>query len=123
MLSEAEVRVFLAKLGEATASKSFANVAPLIADSALYRFTDGDFAGIDAIRAAFEQTWASFPDDEWELLNIRVVHCDERSAVVTYDTRWTAAVNGEQRSSFGRGTNVIVRGDGGLKVVLEHLSQ
>jgi ketosteroid isomerase-like protein len=109
-------------LSKATASQDFANVAPLIAENALYRFTDGDFSGIEAIRAAFEQTWASFPEDEWELLNVRVVHLDEDSAVVTYDTRWTATVNGERRISVGRGTNVIARTDGALNVILEHLS-
>lgn len=122
MLTEAEVYAVLEKLSEATASQNFDQVAPLLAEDAIYRFTDGDFVGIDAIRAAFEQTWANYPDDRWEICNVRVVSLDAASAVVTYDTLWTATVDGQQRSSVGRGTNVIARKDGALKIVFEHLS-
>lgn len=122
MLTDTEVLAFMRRVEAATATQEFDVVAQLIAADAIYRFTDGDFAGIDAIRRAFEETWAQFPDDRWEILNQRIVTLDEDSAVVTYDTRWTGTVNGEERSSIGRGTNVLARRDGALKVVLEHLS-
>jgi hypothetical protein len=43
-------------------------------------------------------------------------------AVCRYLFAWTGVVNGELRSGRGRGTNVIVRRDGELKMLHEHLS-
>jgi hypothetical protein len=43
-------------------------------------------------------------------------------AVCRYLFAWTGVVNGELRSGQGRGTNVIVRRDGKMKMLHEHLS-
>ncbi len=47
---------FLRDYEQRTNTHRFAEVAPLIADNAVYWFNDGSFQGKDAIKQAFEKT-------------------------------------------------------------------
>lgn len=121
-LSESEIRDFLKRYEVATNTHDFANVAPLIHADAQYRFTDGDFAGIEAIQKAFEDTWARIQNETYLISDLKVVNADARSASVSYTFHWSGMVDGQSKSSAGRGTNVLVKGDAGLQCVYEHLS-
>lgn len=55
-ITESEIKDFLKKYEDATNTHIFSNVAGLIYPTATYRFTEGDFVGIEAIKNAFEKT-------------------------------------------------------------------
>lgn len=120
-----EITDFLARYEVASGTYVFSNVAELIHPDAIYRFRDGDFIGIDAIRGAFEKTWTAWnvKDERYYLSDVRVVHTDTRSASVTFTFNWSDVVDGKSFSSSGRGTAVIVRNDGRLQFIHEHLSE
>ncbi|CCK32780.1 hypothetical protein BN159_8402 [Streptomyces davaonensis JCM 4913] len=102
--------------------KSIQPMVLFIAEDAVYWFSDGSHRGIEEIRSAIGKTFATILDEvyevrelEWPVLTSDVAVCRCRFA-------WTGVVNGELRSGRGRGTNGIVRRDGELKMLHEHLS-
>src|SRR5438094_6438416 len=110
-ISESEIRNLFAQYEAASNTRVFANVAPLIHPDAVYWFNDGDFVGLDAIKGAFEKTWASsatMADERYELRELMVVVSDARSAAVTYRFDWSGKVDGQRAFHVrGRGTNVV----------------
>lgn len=124
-VGETEVREFLARYEAASNSHDFVLVAPLIAPNAYYRFNDGDFEGREAIGAAFVRTWTAndVTGERYWLTGIRVVNTGDRSATVSYDFHWAGKAGERAFEVAGRGTNVLVRGPGGLQSVYEHLSR
>ncbi len=120
---ESEVREFLSRYEAASNSRSLAAVEPFIHPNAVFRFTDGDFAGLAAVRGAFEKTWAyDVEDEKYFTTDLRVLSLDAASASVTYDWTWTGLVKGRYFRTTGRGTAVIVRSGGTLQLIHEHLS-
>jgi len=71
----------LSSYEKAANSGDFDQVEPLIANDALYWFTDGSFDGIDEIRRAFEATWATIHDETYEIEDIRWVAVSKTVAV------------------------------------------
>ena len=126
-ISESEIRDLFAKYEAASNTRVFANVAPLVHPDAVYWFNDGDFVGLDAIKGAFEQTWASsakLDDERYELSELMVVVSDARSAAVTYRFDWSGRIDGNQSFHVrGRGTNVVVKNGDQLQFIHEHLSR
>jgi ketosteroid isomerase-like protein len=100
----------------------FDAVAPLIATDAVFWFNDGSFTGIEAIRAAFERTWASFVTEAYWLTDMRWVASGDVAASCIYQFNWKAVVGGRKVSGSGRGTTVLRKGADGWKIVHEHLS-
>jgi len=113
---------FLKCYEQATNSHDFDRVAPLIADDAVYWFSDGAHEGITAIRAAFEAAWATIVDEDYRISDVRWVAVDDTVATCIYAFRWSGVVDGQPRSGIGRGTNVLARRDGRWVMVHEHLS-
>jgi ketosteroid isomerase-like protein len=99
-ISEADVRNFLTRYEHASATQSFANVVGLIHPDALFRFSDGDFRGYEAIQAAFERTWAYDVEDErYYLTDVEVMNTDANSATATFTFNWSGtAPKGRLRS-------------------------
>jgi ketosteroid isomerase-like protein len=122
-LTEAEVQAFVKAYAAASGTKDFAKVAKFIHPAAIFRFTDGDFVGIENIQTAFEWTWNSAEDDRYTLSDVKVTHLDAQSASATYDFNWSGVTDGRAWSARGRGSAVIVRHEGQLQIVLEHLSR
>ncbi|SHF16442.1 Ketosteroid isomerase homolog [Kaistia soli DSM 19436] len=100
----------------------FDDVAPLIAEDAIFWFNDGSFEGIAAIRSAFEETWQRFPLESYWLDTVAWVARDDRAAACTYHFHWTATVDGRPVSGGGRGTTVMRRDRDGWLIAHEHLS-
>jgi len=106
----------------ATNSHNFDNVKKLIAEQAIYWFSDGSFQGFDSIRKAFENTWKKVMDEAYQIKNLRWIAISEKAAACIYEFYWTGMIDGEKKSGNGRGTNVLVN-DHGWKIVHEHLSR
>jgi ketosteroid isomerase-like protein len=113
---------------EALASQeNFDLIQDMVHDNAVFRFNDGDFFGKPAVRAAFEKTWqgsAGVKKERFYLTDIVVLSVDQASATATYTYNWEGAMDGKSFRIQGRGTRVMVMGEGGrLQIVHEHLSR
>lgn len=123
-ISHQAVFEFLSAFETAQESHDFDDVEPLIHPEAVFRFNDGDYRGTDQIREAFESTWALDVEEEaYTMSNLEVEHIDTASAVVTFNFFWSGIGPEGPFEIAGRGTSVVVKHEGGLKVVLEHLSR
>lgn len=100
----------------------FDAVAPLIAEGAVFWFNDGSFAGLEAIRSAFERTWAGLPDETYWLTDLRWIASGDTAASCIYQFNWKAKVDGLDAAGIGRGTTVLHKGINGWRIVHEHLS-
>jgi|SRR5579859_3932737 len=113
---------FLQELELKTNTHYFENVAPLIADNAVYWFSEGSYQGKEAIKQAFERTWDFIQDEHYAIEQVQWLVDDEQAAVCIYLFHWQGKVGGELRQGTGRGTNVLQKIDGEWKVTHEHLS-
>lgn len=118
-----ELTAFIRRYEQATNQHDFDQLAPLIAIDATYWFTDGSHHGIDAIKAAIEQTFAKIADEHYEIRDLEWVASKEDIAVCRYRFFWQGIVDSEPQSGNGRGTNVLTKRDGNWMMLHEHLSR
>lgn len=97
-------------------------LAGLIAPDAVFWFSDGSHQGIDAIRAAFEQTWAALGNETYWLDQLEWIADGDPAAACIYRFNWQAQQNGRPVAGTGRGTSVMRRTGMGWRIVHEHLS-
>ncbi|MFI8076126.1 YybH family protein [Streptomyces sp. NPDC086033] len=119
---QTELAAFIGEYERANNIRDISRVVPFIAEDAVYWFSDGSHRGIEEIRSAIEKTFAGILDEVYEVRELEWPVLTADVAVCRYLFAWTGVVNGELRSGQGRGTNVIVRRDGKLKMLHEHLS-
>jgi ketosteroid isomerase-like protein len=123
-MDQRQVLEFLRRFEAAQATKSFAAVKDMIHPEALFRFRDGDHRGADAVRRAFEATWAhEVKDDRYEMMDVQVISLDTDSAVATFGFVWSGEGEKGRFRIEGRGTAVVVRRNEDLVLRLEHLSR
>jgi ketosteroid isomerase-like protein len=106
--------------------EDFAKLRDMIHERAFFRFNDGDFVGREAIQAVFEKTWKSTGDvkkTNFYLSDVVVLSVDQNSATATYTYNWEGVQGEKQFRIQGRGTRVIVRENGRLQIIHEHLSR
>ncbi|WP_460515858.1 YybH family protein [Flindersiella endophytica] len=116
---------FLRRYEAATNTHDFERIAPLICADATYVFSEDSLnpnRGIEEIRAAIEQTFATIQDEVYEISDVEWVAVSAELAVCTYRFSWQGRIDGEPASGQGRGTNVITRRDGDWRMLYEHLS-
>ncbi len=113
---------FLREYEQRTNTHRFEEVAPLIAEHAVYWFNDGSFQGINAIKQAFDKTWALIQDEQYAIEQVQWLVNDEHVAVCIYLFHWKGSVKGQISEGIGRGTSVLQKLDGQWKVTHEHLS-
>jgi ketosteroid isomerase-like protein len=113
---------FLAHYEATTNSHNFDEVAPLIAENAVYWFGDGSHIGHAAIRAAFEAAWTVVAEEVYRISDVHWLAAGDGTAACIYRYSWTGLVNGVARSGHGRGTNVLANAGGVWRIVHEHLS-
>ncbi|PKR87337.1 DUF4440 domain-containing protein [Pleomorphomonas diazotrophica] len=113
------MKLYEAKL----AGRRFDEVAPLLSAEAVFWFTDGTHRGIDAIRAAFEDTWRTLQNEVYWLEDVDWIAVGDTAASCTYRFRWTADIDGTACAGEGRGTTVLRKEGGEWKIVHEHLSR
>ena len=122
--TEQEVRDFLARFEQAQGTEDFDAVVPMLHPDVLFRFNDGDYRGIEAARGAFESTWAlDVQDERYYLTDVEVLHTDEHGATATFQFHWSGVGDQGRFHVAGRGTAVLVRHDGALRLLVEHLSR
>ncbi|MEV6501531.1 YybH family protein [Streptomyces prunicolor] len=119
---ESELALFMGEYERANNSHDIERVVPFIAEDATYWFSDGSYRGIGEIRSAIEETFAKILDEVYEVRDLEWPVLTTDVAVCRYRFAWTGVVDGALRSGQGRGTNLIVRQDGGWKMLHEHLS-
>ena len=123
-ITEQQVLDFLDRFEQAQGTADFDAVAPLVHADVLFRFNDGDYRGLEAARGAFESTWALDVEDErYYLTDVEVLHVDSDSATATFRFHWSGSGDNGPFHVVGRGTSVLVRHDGRLKLLVEHLSR
>lgn len=118
----AELTAFLRRYEQANNSHEIDRVVPLIAEDAVYWFSDGSYRGLDEITGAIERTFDAIHDEKYEIKDLEWVVLVPDHAVCRYRFFWTGVVDGQPQSGEGRGTNVIVKRDGAWKMLHEHLS-
>ena len=97
-------------------------IAPLIAEEAVYWFSDGSHRGREAVLAAISATFAAIRDEVYRISELEWVACRPDYAVCRYRFSWAGVVEGQRRSGRGRGTNVVVKRGGNWQMLHEHLS-
>ncbi len=117
-----ELNNFLKKYEEATNSHNFNLVEPLLAENAVYWFSDGSYDGLAAIRDGFESTWNTVKNEVYEIHDVRWLTVSDTSASCVYRFAWRGIIEGKAQSGEGRGTNVLTKTADGWKIVHEHLS-
>jgi ketosteroid isomerase-like protein len=117
---------FLIRFEEIAEKEDFSLLQDMIHERAFFRFNDGDFVGRPAVQAAFEKTWKSASGarkERFYLTNIVVLSTDHASASATYTYNWEGIQDGKQFRIQGRGTRVLVKEQGRLQIIHEHLSR
>lgn len=126
-LTKESVIQYLNRFEELASQENFDLIQDLVHDNAVFRFNDGDFVGKPAVRAAFEETWqgsAGVKKERFYLSDIVVLSVDQTSATATYTYHWEGSMDGKSFRIQGRGTRVMVMGEGGrLQIIHEHLSR
>jgi hypothetical protein len=126
VISKEDVVRFLARFEELAEQEDFRKIDEMVHERAYFRFNDGDFIGRQAVRAAFEKTWQGGPGIRkvrFFLTDITVLSTDRASASVTYTYNWEGVMEDKPFCIQGRGTRVLVREDGRLQIIHEHLSR
>lgn len=95
----------------------------VIAEDAIFIFTDAEHRGLAEVRAAFNRTWSVIPDEVYTMSDAEWLAKDKDSALVAfrYGYRGTTK-DGKPLSGGGRGTNLYRRTADGWRLAYEHLS-
>ena len=126
IISRGSVIDFLDRFEALAAKEDFSLIQDLVHEKAFFRFNDGDFVGRPAVQAAFEKTWqgsAGITKLRFYLSDIVVLSVDSASATATYTYHWEGAQDGRAFRIQGRGTRVLVKEQGRLQIIHEHLSR
>ena len=126
IISEDSVVRFLNQFEEIAEKKDFSKIHDMIHERAFFRFNDGDFIGRQAVKGAFEKTWqggSKAQNERFYLSDIVILSTDHATATVTYTYNWEGVHEARQFRVRGRGTRVLVREQGRLQIIHEHLSR
>jgi ADP-ribose pyrophosphatase YjhB (NUDIX family) len=119
----AELTGFMAEYERAANSHDVRLVLPLIANDAIYWFTDGSYRGREEIAGALERTFATIQNEVYEIRELEWVAANDKFAACRYRFSWRGVVDGQPSSGLGRGTNIVIKRDGVWQVQHEHLSR
>ena len=95
----------------------------VIAPDAWFVFTDKQHRGVDEARAAFQQTWATLPDEVYTMSEPQWLARGDNSAVVVFRYAYKGTLkSGQTVAGGGHGTNLYKRTPAGWRLAYEHLS-
>jgi ketosteroid isomerase-like protein len=108
---------------KATGSHDLEGTLRLIADDAIYFFSDtSSHVGKAAIRDVLVRNFDSIRNETYRLSDLRWLAANGDVAACVYEFHWSGEIGGEPRSGSGRGTSVLCRVETSWVVVHEHLS-
>jgi len=114
---------FMLRYEAATCAHDLSATLSLIADDAIYFFSDRTtYVGKAAIQMALERNFASIRDETYRIDGLRWLATSDHMAACVYDFGWSGVVNGQPASGQGRGTSIIRANSDNWLVVHEHLS-
>ncbi|MFO0971068.1 MAG: DUF4440 domain-containing protein [Candidatus Saccharimonadales bacterium] len=118
-----ELQTFLKAYEQAANGRDFSKVAPLIAEDAVFLFTNGTFEGKPAIQEAFEDTWRKIKNETYSISDVKWLKTGYRNAACTYKFRSDGKVNGKRQVYEGVGTSTFKRIGGNWRIVKEELKK
>lgn len=121
-ISKKNIKDYFSNYEKGSNSHSFDNLTEMIHKDAIYRFSDGDFIGIESIKKAFINTWKKLNNDTYKIKDLKVIYNSNDSVGVYYNFKWTTEIDGIKKSGGGRGTSIVIYENGRLQCVYEHLS-
>ena len=74
-------------------------IAPHVAEDAVFIFTEDTFKGHAAAKAAFEKTFALIQDEHFSLHDIAWTVVTDDVAACRYEFRWKGLISGQDRKS------------------------
>ncbi|MEO6012788.1 MAG: DUF4440 domain-containing protein [Devosia sp.] len=96
----------------------------LIADDAVYLFSDGSsHVGKAAIAKVLASNFNSIIDETYAIRDLSWLATSGDIAACVYTFHWSGTIDGRPASGNGRGTSVLKRNGDGWLVVHEHLSK
>ena len=108
----------------ATNSHDIEATLALIDEGAIYFFSDESVhIGKPAIEKVLRRNFNSIEEETYSLDNLTWLVKSEKVAACIYDYSWTGLIKGEPAAGSGRGTTILHQGEGGWKVIHEHLSR
>ena len=96
-------------------------IAPCVAEDAVFLFTEDTFVGKAAAKAAFEKTFKLIENEVFSLHDIAWSIVTDEVATCPYEFRWKGLISGQESSGGGRGTTILRRVDGRWLIAHEHL--
>jgi ketosteroid isomerase-like protein len=99
----------------------WSDVAPFVAEDAVFVFSEGTFVGKAAIQAAIERTFAHIASETYTVKHPRWSVITEQVACCYYEFTWNGVIAGQPASGRGRGTSVVCFRDGAWRIAHEHL--
>lgn len=106
---------------EALNTHAWDNIAPYVAEDAVFLFTEATFTGQAAAKASFEKTFALIQKEEFSLHHLTWTAVTSDLASCHYEFRWKGFIAGEEASGGGRGTSILRRFNDRWLVIHEHL--
>ena len=100
---------------------SWEQIAPHVAEDAVFLFTEGTFKGQEAAKAAFEKTFALIQNEVFSLHDVVWTAVTSEIAVCHYEFRWKGVIKGQESAGGGRGTSILRRVEGRWLIAHEHL--
>ncbi|QIK69475.1 nuclear transport factor 2 family protein [Erysipelothrix sp. HDW6C] len=106
----------------ATNTHDFDNLNPLVADAAVYYFSNTTVDTRQAIREYFENAWATIVDEYYSATDVECITSTETVCVYLYTYNYEGFISGKFVRGSGRATNVFQYIDNRWQLVHEHLS-
>ena len=106
---------------EALNTHSWDQIAPHVAEDAVFIFTEDTFTGHAGAKAAFEKTFALIQNEHFSLHDIVWTVVTDDVAVCRYEFRWKGLISGQESSGGGRGTTILRKTNGHWLIAHEHL--
>jgi ketosteroid isomerase-like protein len=114
---------FMAQYERATGSHDLEGTLALIAEDAVYLFSDQScHIGKPQVPAVLANNFSAIRNEHYQLSALRWLTSSQHLAVCIYQFSWSGEIDGTPRSGHGRGTTVLRRTDADWLVLHEHLS-
>ncbi|MFD0050004.1 YybH family protein [Actinomycetes bacterium NPDC127524] len=104
-------------------TRDFSNVENLLAEGAIYWFTDKTCTTRNEIKNHFGHAWNTIKNEVYRAKHVRWIAEDSHVAICIYTYTWEGIYNNASSAGSGRATNVLVKSSGGSwKIKHVHLS-